>query len=137
MNLIPTSLSASPVDEVPYLIDRTQPYVYDNKGLRGFPQRMNWTLQELREVLAGNLTQNSERTPLRAASLVQAWLYFGLIHFVTTLPVETSYYVRRNDNGRQVITPKHPPIQIEEWEKIELPKRIAPTFELWTTRFRR
>jgi hypothetical protein len=105
MDIIPTNSSASPV-EVPYLIDDAHPYVYDNKGMVGFPARMGWKLQELREVLGGNSTQNLDQTPKRAASLVQAWLYFGLIHFVTTLHVETSRYLRSVGDGRQVITLK-------------------------------
>jgi hypothetical protein len=117
MDIIPTHSTASPV-EVPYLIDDSHPYVYDNKGMVGFPERMGWKLQELREVLAGQSTQNLDQTPKRAASLVQAWLYFGLIHFVTTLHVETSQYLRYIGDGRHVVTLKQLSSQVERWKKV-------------------
>ena len=75
--------------EVPYL-DTTSTYVYDNAEHSEFPQRMGWSWQEIRAIGQKLPPTVEGHTVEVAAALVQAWLYFGLIHVITRLPVDTS-----------------------------------------------
>lgn len=104
--------------EVPYLIDPLQPYVYDNvQSMLQFPARMGWTINELEEFDKEKIISSRQHTRLQAASLIQAWLYFGLIHIVTRLPVITSEYVRLNKNGMLVISTSRLPEHLIRWQQ--------------------
>jgi hypothetical protein len=53
MDIIPTNSSNRTPLEVPYLIDKSQPYVFDNGPSAGFPERMGWDpTKELYAVVA-------------------------------------------------------------------------------------
>ena len=103
--------------EVPYLFDPKYPYVYDNETWARFPERMGWTIKELQAIQVGKPSSNPEHTNERAASLAQAWLYFGLIHVLTETPVDTQKYLRLNSNGKQIISTAYFPEQVEQWRQ--------------------
>jgi hypothetical protein len=104
--------------EVPYLQDASSPYVYDNVDMPGYPVRMGWTFSELTGLAEGKSSQIAEHTRERAASLIQAWLYFGLIHAVTRVPVDTSKYVRMNNEGRMIVCTDHLPEHMYQWQQL-------------------
>lgn len=103
--------------EVPYLIDQGESYIYDNGQWSTFLKRVGWSYQELRDFNPSQPSQNPEHTPARAASLLQAYLYFGLLHALTEIPVDTRSYVTITGEGRQVISTACLPAHLELWRK--------------------
>ena len=103
--------------EVPYLQDPATPFVYDNGEHPKYPQRVGWSWPEIKEIAQKRPSEVEGHTLERAASLVQAWLYFGLIHAITRLPVDTSQYVRRNAQGKLVVTSKPLLDHLQLWQK--------------------
>ena len=100
--------------EVPYL-ESASSFVYDNAGWADFPQRLGWTWPEIRAVAQKAPSMVESRSHEEVAALVQAWMYFGLIHGLTLLPVDTSRYVHRNVHGRLVVTSKPLLGHLREW----------------------
>ncbi|KAH6710567.1 hypothetical protein BKA61DRAFT_522966 [Leptodontidium sp. MPI-SDFR-AT-0119] len=104
--------------EIPYLFDPSRPYIYDNGDWHSFPQRMGSSYDELNEIEKEMQSETSEDQSDTAASLIQAWLYFGLIHFITSTPVDTKRYVRQNLEGNSVISTAYLPEQLEQWHQL-------------------
>jgi hypothetical protein len=116
MDIIPTHSSNRTPLEVPYLVDKSQPYVFDNGPFAGFPERMGWdTTKELYTVNNGKPVSDPEKTPQRAAALTQAWLFFGIIYHITRVPVKTHEYISQNASGQQIVPLKPLLGVIEEW----------------------
>ena len=103
--------------EVPYLQDPASPFVYDNGEHPRYPHRVGWSWLEIQEVAQKGASEVESHTLERAASLVQAWLYFGMIHAITQLPIDTNLYVRRNSEGKLVVTSKPLLIHLDLWRK--------------------
>ena len=122
--------------EVPYL-DTTSTHVYDNAEHPDFPQRMGWSWQEIRAVGQKRPSTVEGHTVEVAAALVQAWLYFGLIHVITRLPIDTSQYVYRNADGRLFVTSKPLLSHLRRWQDMLDSQEdqgvdlIAQTDKLW------
>ena len=76
---------------MPFLFDLTCPYVFDNgENSPAFINRTGWTWEELKDVVGGKLVEDDQKIPTRAASLIQAWLFFGSIQFITRIAVDTN-----------------------------------------------
>ena len=103
--------------EVPYLQDPTTPFVYDNGEHPTYPQRVGWSWPEIKEIAQKRPSKDESHTLECAASLVQAWLYFGLIHAITRLPVDTSQYIRQNTQGKPVVTSRPLLSHLQLWQK--------------------
>ena len=122
--------------EVPYL-DTTSTYVYDNADHPEFPRRMGWSWQEIQAIGQKRPPTVEGHTVEAAAALVQAWLYFGLIHVLTRLPVDTGQYVYRNADGRLFVTSKPLLSHLRRWQGMldsqedQGLNRIAQTDKLW------
>lgn len=117
MDHLPASSHYTPF-EVPYIFDQSRPFVYDNGDWPGYLGRQGFTLQDFQEETTRRTHATAKLTPKQAASLTQAWLYFGLIHCITRVPVETSKFLRYNDNGQQVITTAYLAEHIENWRNL-------------------
>jgi len=102
-------------EEVPYLLDPTYPYIYDNGSWSEFPQRMGWSIVELKETSSTNLSKIPAHTNELAASVLQAWLYFGMIHTVTRIPVNIRDFVKGNANDKAIITTQNLPHYLDSW----------------------
>jgi hypothetical protein len=129
MDHLPLEPGFQPPD-VPYIIDEACPYVYDNHGtMLGYLSRINWSYDELHDFCTGHPPADSAHTRKQAAMVMQAWLYFGLIPYITSLGVTTSDYLRIADNGETVITTRHLPQHLYEWrrliETMDHDKRLA------------
>jgi hypothetical protein len=79
---------------------------------------MGWTMDKLREFGREEVISSDKHTRLQAASLIQAWLYFGLIHIVTRLIGITSEYVRLNKSGMPVISASRLPEHLIRWQQL-------------------
>jgi hypothetical protein len=108
--------------EIPYLFDESCPYIYDNKYWPKFPERMGWTVNEVINFRLLSPSSTPEHTVQRAASLIQAWLFFGLIGFFTGTDVDTGKYVVVNSEKKKVITTGYLPFQLELWRQKTLSK---------------
>lgn len=116
MDLIPVCAPNRHMLQVPYLLDESHPYVYDNGAFHDFPERMGWNKRnDLFAVNSGRAGTDDEKTPQRAASLTQAWLFFGIIHFVTGIEVVTKDFVTKNTDGVQIVTLQPLLRVIESW----------------------
>jgi len=102
-------------EEVPYLLDPTCPYVYDNGPWTGFPQRMGWSIDELKQTGTVDMSKTPGHTKELAASVLQAWLFFGLIHRVTNIPINIRDFVKGNANGKAIITTQNLPRYLDLW----------------------
>lgn len=54
-------------------------------------------------------------TLLGIASMLQAWLYFGMIQLVTALPVATKDYIWLNHRGQRIVTTEKLPEHLERY----------------------
>jgi hypothetical protein len=104
--------------EVPYIFDPNYDHVFDNEQWSTYYNRRGWTFIELKGFDVQRPSQNPEHTAPRVASLLQAWLYFGLIYAITELPVDTQKYVRITSEGRQVVSTAHLPRHLELWSEL-------------------
>lgn len=105
--------------EVPYLFDDSCQYTYDNAGvgiMLEYPKRVGWSVIEM---VRDNYdyTNGGRNTREQAASMLQAWLYFGVIHAVTDIPVDTDDYLRFNDCGQRVVSTQNLPQHLEKWRQ--------------------
>lgn len=105
--------------KVPYLHDTKKDYVYDNGSraeLPMYPDRHGWSvIQLVRD--DGDYTNGGQDTLEQAASMLQAWLYFGLIHVFIGMPVTTSDYIRLTSENERVITMEKLPQHIAAWRR--------------------
>ncbi|MCJ1377320.1 hypothetical protein MMC17_000414 [Xylographa soralifera] len=101
--------------EVPYL-DSARVFVYDNAEQTRFLERKGWSWPEIRAIAQMKPSTVDGHTAEHAAALVQAWLYFGFIHAVTRLPVDTSQYVCCNRSGKLVVTSKPLLGHLRRWQ---------------------
>jgi hypothetical protein len=60
---------------------------------------MGWTPDEVQAAGGKNPGTHPEHSNERAASMLQAWLYFGLIHAITELPFDTKDYLKVENDG--------------------------------------
>ena len=94
--LLPGELSNFEYPEVPYLFDPSSPFIYDNGASHPeYLLRAGWSWPEVKAIAKGRPSPIQGHTKERAASLIQAWLYFGFIHLITRLPVDTRQYVQQ------------------------------------------
>ncbi|OAP61870.1 hypothetical protein AYL99_04073 [Fonsecaea erecta] len=114
MDHLPTASSESAHVEVPFLLDKDCPFIYDNESWTEYPVRTGWDLDTF---LDGDFTNRGRNTTAQAASFLQAWLYFGMIHSVTGIPVETYDFVRATDRGGLVVSSRNLSRIISQWEK--------------------
>ena len=103
--------------EIPYL-ESASGSVYDNAGFADFPQRVGWSWPEIRAIAQKQPPMVERRSHEEVAAFVQAWMYFGLIHGLTMLPVDTSKYVHRNTHGRLVVTSKPLLGHLQAWQSM-------------------
>jgi hypothetical protein len=101
--------------QVPYLQDWTAPYIYDNQPWGTYLQRNGWSFEELLGISDIEPSSNPNHTTRIAAAITQAWCYFGLIHAITGLPVDTNRYVRMTADGHPVVTTVCLPDHLEHW----------------------
>ena len=76
---------------------------------------MGWDMDDF---LSGKYDSNGPNSPEKAASLIQAWLYFSLLHMITGAPVETQDYVRKTKDERKVITTARLPHLLNQWRQV-------------------
>ncbi|KIX91919.1 uncharacterized protein Z520_12382 [Fonsecaea multimorphosa CBS 102226] len=114
MDHLPTASFEFAHIEIPYLFDQDCPFIYDNQSWTEYPVRAGW---DLGSFLDGDFTNRGRNTAEQAASLLQAWLYFGMIHRVTGIPVQTSDFVRTTNLGNRVVHSGHLGPLISQWEE--------------------
>lgn len=102
-------------EEVPYLQDSSCTYIYDNGRWIDFPERMGWSVKTLRDIANMEPVILPEHTNERAASLVQAWLYFGIIHAITRILINMSDFLVQNASSRIRVNTRHLPRYLESW----------------------
>ena len=91
---------------VPYLGG----FLYDDAGFTNFPARMGF---DKNRFLAGDFTEHS---PTVTASLLQSWLYFGMMSEVFGTHVERDDFVRVDRQGHSFVTSKKSlPPYIRRW----------------------
>ncbi|OCT45856.1 hypothetical protein CLCR_01428 [Cladophialophora carrionii] len=100
--------------EVPYLFDEDCPFKYDNQAWAEYPVRTGWDLDAFFD---GDFTNKGRNTATQAASFFQAWLYFGMLHCVTGIPVDTSLFVRTNDQGSRLVSLVNLGSYLSRWEE--------------------
>ncbi|KAF7165603.1 hypothetical protein CNMCM6106_001684 [Aspergillus hiratsukae] len=92
--------------EIPYFGGE----VYDGSGFFTYPDRQNWDPRHLRD---GNY---GSRSTTEAASLAQAWLYFGALSEVTGIPIRGTNFIRVSPTtGRLIITTERLNFYLERW----------------------
>jgi hypothetical protein len=75
----------------------------------------------LKDIVGGKLVEDDQKTPTRAVSLIQAWLFIGSIQFITRIAVDTNLYIRLNDKGKRVV-PTHALLEhIHKWQQLNFP----------------
>ena len=100
---------------VPYLYDESFPYIYDNlPDIFHFPTRMGWNMDDF---LPGKYDEKGPSTPGKAASLIQAWLYFGLVHMITGVNIDTQDFLHTTSLKREVVTTTKLPCILEQWRR--------------------
>ena len=117
MDHLPKASLAFQHIEVPYIFDEACPYVYDNAGIGAwatFPERCGWSVREM-AADDFDFTRQHRNTLGHAASMLQAWLYFGMIQLVTGLPATTQDYIRLNHRGQLVVTTQKLPEHLERY----------------------
>ncbi|KAL8790270.1 MAG: hypothetical protein Q9195_006428 [Heterodermia aff. obscurata] len=115
MDHLPQVTPAFQHPDVPYLYNEAYPYIYDNdKDLFHFPKRMGWDIDQF---LSGKYDGDGPNTPEKATSLIQAWLYFGLVHMITGIPMQTEDFLRTTTSQLKVITTAKLPRILEQWRQ--------------------
>lgn len=94
---------------VPYLFNEDWGYKYDNKGFFCFPKRQGWNSEDF---LHSSSIQNKNKE--KAASLLQAWLYFGFMSAALNREVDTNNFVEEVE-GQRFINTKLLPEYIDDW----------------------
>ncbi|KAH1908305.1 hypothetical protein KXV57_003567 [Aspergillus fumigatus] len=108
--------------QVPCLLSKEYRCDYADKDFFSFPERHGW---DLCAIMRRDFKRNGLETPLRAASLLQAWLYFGFMSEVLKTEVLIRDFLEEID-GQEVITTKSLPRYINNWqdEIISLPEIV-------------
>jgi hypothetical protein len=78
---------------------------------------MGWTRNELINSRLHSPGKSPEHTVQWAASLMQAWLFFGLIGLLTSTDVNTDKYLEINSENRRIVTTRYLPFQLELWRE--------------------
>ncbi|KAF3390837.1 hypothetical protein DPV78_010905 [Talaromyces pinophilus] len=97
---------------VPYLFGEEYVYEHGGKAFYSFPERHGW---DLSDIIQRNFRQNGVEDPLRAASFLQAWLFFGLMSEVLKTNVLTGDFIQEIDD-QKFITTKSLQKYIDNWQ---------------------
>jgi hypothetical protein len=97
---------------VPYLFGEEYVYEYDGKAFYSFPERQGWHPSD---IIQRNFRPNRVEDPLRAASYLQAWLFFGFVSEVLKTNVLMSDFIQEID-GEKFITTKSLQKYIDNWQ---------------------
>lgn len=97
---------------VPYLFGEEYVYEYDGKTFYSFPERQGW---DPSDIIQRNFRQNGVEDPLRTASFLQAWLFFGFMSEVLKTSVLTSDFMQEIE-GQKFITTKSLQKYIDNWQ---------------------
>lgn len=97
---------------VPYLSGYENGYKYDGKGFFFFPERQGW---DPCDIMQRDFRLNGDEIPLRAASFLQAWLFFGFMSEVLKTKVLTSDFIQEI-GGQKFITTKSLQRYIDNWQ---------------------
>ena len=120
MDHLPRACPDFEYDEVPYLQDPDCPYTWDNKEWTSFPERMGWSREQVNACVAGKPSQVEGHTKFRCRSLLQQWMYFGLLHSLTIVLVDATRYMRIKKDGRRLLTTEPLLEHLGRWkEKME------------------
>lgn len=76
---------------------------YDNKGYAEFPNRSGFTDHEIRKGLLGGDSSLLTKCPSLYASLIQSWMYWGLLHLFLRRPVDKRLYFTREDGNDECV----------------------------------
>jgi hypothetical protein len=114
MDHLPRASTGAVHVEIPYLFDDDCPFEYDNQHWAEYPVRTGWDLDAF---LDGDFTNKGRNTAAQAASFFQAWLYFGMLHCVTGIPVATSSFVRTNTTGTRLVSLVNLGAYLSGWEE--------------------
>ena len=113
MDHIPAGSSQFQYPEVPHLYNDLYPYIYDNHSdIFHFPRRMGWDIDEF---ISGKYDSNGPNTPEKAASLIQAWLCYGLLHMITGISINTQDFIPTTSEHGRVITTRLLPHLLSQW----------------------
>jgi ankyrin repeat protein len=118
VNLLTKILNPTFVMEVPYLCEHGE---YDNKGFSGFPERMGWKHYESNNALHLVPADSVEKSPEEHASVLQAWLFFGMLTEVlgiSGVEVKAEDFIREK-GGRLLITTARLPAYLSQWAEKE------------------
>lgn len=81
---------------------------YDGEAFRSYPCRMGWDKSLL---IQGNFTEK----PLdETVTMLQTWLYFGLLHEILAVPLSTEF-LQQTPSG-QIITTSNLPGYMHSWK---------------------
>lgn len=89
---------------------------YDGQGVRGFPERKGWTMDTYKGPVR---TDGNEYSDLSRASLLQSWLYFGMLcdfFHMGGIHLQRSHFVYKV-NDKEFITTGTLQRYISEWNK--------------------
>ena len=75
---------------------------------------MGWDVDQF---LSGRYDGEGPNTPEKAACLIQAWLYFGLVHMITGIPIQTQDFLRTRTSKLKVITTAKLPRILAQWRQ--------------------
>ena len=92
--------------QVPYLGGE-----YDNKSFEEYPTRHGYNVQQLQ---AGNV---DPETIAATKTFLQTWFYFGMLHQVLGLKIETADFVRTECTGGAYITTARLPKYLHIWRE--------------------
>lgn len=115
MDHIPKASSDFDHVDVPFLFDESCPFIYDNGVWMDYPTRAGWDLESFSD---GDFTNRGRNTSIQAASFLQAWLYFGMLHCITGIPVETYDFVRIHDqSATRTVSMKDLGLYLARWKE--------------------
>ena len=100
--------------EVPYLFDESCPFIYDNQLWSEYPERVGWDLKTFHDA---DFTNGGRNTTHQASAFLQTWLYFGIMHAVTGVPVNTNDFIRINDHRKHVVSTTYLPQYFSRWKE--------------------
>ena len=120
---------------------------YDEKGFFDFPQRHGWSLYHpmksglngMRRHTEGPRHVNPEtQTPENIAALIQAWLFFGVLHEIFNtilglhLPLQEFVEIR---DGEKSISTKKLRLYLSRWEdlQVRIQEHHFSGRKLWTS----
>lgn len=108
--------AAFPPLQIPYVCSHLP---FDRKGLADFPKRIGW---QSFDNTSSFRPANSGRTEEEVSTLLQSWLYFGLLNEVLSVSgvlVKIDDFVRETEQGQRVIMTAALPGYLDEWERRE------------------